>query len=182
MLRKNALSSTVVLVSAAALAGPLEAGTARVEMQIVFEDIPGAEELDAGDLERGISIIEAELKSRNPAYRSELLANLCGAYVLTREIKEARKACDAAVEAEARPSAFNNRGVLRVLVGDLEGARRDFDRVRLDDVEAYLDEIKRTDPRFMASENLALLDEIEKRVAMTGDDEPLALDIPMEEL
>jgi hypothetical protein len=27
-----------------------------------------------------------------------------------------------------------------------------------------------------------LLDEIEKRVAMTGDDEPLALDIPMEEL
>jgi hypothetical protein len=62
------------------------------------------------------------------------------------------------------------------------GARRDFDRVRLDDVEAYLDEIKRTDPRFMASENLGLLDEIEKRVAMTGDDEPLALDIPMEEL
>lgn len=182
MFRSNAMSLTVVFVSTATLAGPVTAGITLIEMQVAFEDIPGGRQLDAGDLERGISITEAELKSSNPEYRSELLANLCGAYVLTREIKEARHACDAAVESGAKPSAFNNRGVLRVLVGDLEGARRDFARIRPDDVEAYIDELKRTDPRFMASENLSLLDEVEKRVAIARGDAPLALDIPVEGL
>ena len=137
-------------------------------MQVAFENVPGARELQAGSLDRGISITESELESENAADSGPLLANLCGAYVVTRALREAKRACEAAVDAEASPAAVNNRGVFRVLTGDFEGARRDFATFRPDDVYAYIEEIKRMDARFMAQENLILLDKVARHVALAG--------------
>jgi len=88
--------------------------------------------------------------------------NLCVAYTKTGKLERARVACDAAIEERRtdraavagysaatrgerrdRAIALSNRGVLRVVLGDLDGAREDFEKSaeldgRLDEPAANL--------------------------------------------
>ena len=183
MLPRRHTSPLLIFAFAIAFAGNAPAYAERINLRVAFEDVHGAEELESGDFDRGISITRTQLEQEDTAYRGRLLTNLCGAYVATRALSQARQACEIAVRSEQSPAAYNNRGVLRTLTGDLDGARRDFARVRPDDFDAYLERIMQRDARFMASDNLELLDEVEARIAaITEGRERLSLDLPVEKL
>jgi hypothetical protein len=183
MLPGKPASPLLVFAFTIALAGSAPAYAEQINLRIAFEDVQGAEELESGDFDRGISITSTQLEQEDAAYRGRLLTNLCGAYVASRALSKARQTCELAVRSEQSPAAYNNRGVLRTLTGDLDGARRDFARLRPDDFDVYLERIMQRDARFMASENLDLLDEVEARIAaITEGRERLSLDLPVEKL
>lgn len=183
MLLGKTINCVLVIAIAWALPGAHSARAEGINLRVAFEDVFGAKELEDGELDRGITITKSELRRKDSVYRARLLTNLCGAYVVRRSFAKARETCAKAVDGSGSPAAYNNRGVLRTLTGDLDGARRDFARVRPDDFDVYFDRLMRRDARYMATENLTLLDEVEERIALANEGrERLALDIPIEKL
>ncbi len=118
-----------------------------------FENVPGVEELEAGNIQAGIEILEDQLYQAEMEFRGDLLATLCAAYVIDMSLANAAYACNEAVETYGTEMAYNNRGVYRVFIGDWIGAREDFDRARPEHLDAYLEELKTTDVRLMAIDN-----------------------------
>ena len=118
-----------------------------------------------GRYETAIRRLEARVSARDTF---ELHNNLCVAYTKTSEMENAMQSCDAAVDAAGVNAkrtrhndsffrqrhlrdaaiALSNRGVLRAVTGDKQGARADFERSL-----ALFDELK--EPRI----NLAYLGE-----------------------
>ncbi len=92
-----------------------------------------------GDFERAIDKIE---KRPYPDDRFAARNNLCVAYTAVGRIDQATAVCDAALDVSRKrvqgdglmrrerrrdqAIALSNRGVLRALAGDVDGARRDF--------------------------------------------------------
>ena len=105
----------------------------------VFEDRAQGEELIAGDHARAMDVLGG--KAGKPR-TLEANNNLCVAYALAEDLGSAEEACGKALSAGARsffwsgPSlqrrdravAYSNRGVVRAMAGDREGALSDFRR------------------------------------------------------
>jgi hypothetical protein len=70
----------------------------------------------------------------------------------------AQKTCNSAVETDRSHTAYNNRGVLRVHLGDPAGAIEDFERARVlpQHQKRYMEELMMRDPRLIATSNYAV--------------------------
>jgi FMN phosphatase YigB (HAD superfamily) len=128
--------------------------------RVLLGRVPGADEIEAGNIRAGIRILEDQLKNGDPAKQGEVWSTLCAAFIINRSLVEAERACNKAVAIDPDDYALNNRGVLRVYKGDLAGARADFERVRPSDVEAYLEQLKAKNVRLVAATNFDLVGEL----------------------
>jgi tetratricopeptide (TPR) repeat protein len=125
--------------------------------RVVYADVPGVEQLEAGNVERGIEILEEQLKKQQKGDSSDIWATLCATYIVELSLDQAERACTIAVETGPTFAALNNRGVLRAYRGDFDGARDDFDRARPLQLEAYLQELMSRDVRVVAADNYRLI-------------------------
>lgn len=128
-----------------------------------YEDVPGAKEIESGNLSAGIRRLEQALVGDDAANRAELLSTLCAAYTLDQSFEQAGRICNAAVDAGGSELAYNNRGVYRVMTGDWRGARKDFERARPAQIERYLEELRKRDVGLVADGNVQLMDDLERR-------------------
>jgi Tfp pilus assembly protein PilF len=87
----------------------------------------GLAESQAGDYRSAIADFDATLRL-NP--RSEMaLNNRAGCYTYLRDWPSALRDFDSAIQLKPDPDYFVNRGILRLRMGDREGAFKDFDAV-----------------------------------------------------
>ncbi len=124
--------------------------------RVAFENVRGVEHLVSGNVAEGIRLIESDLQAGD-TNEADAMATLCGAYVLNGDVDKAGKTCAAAVERFPGDTAYNNRGVLRAFIGDMEGAREDFDRARPASIDEYMAELATRDVGLVASGNHEML-------------------------
>ena len=135
------------------------------ELRVIFAEGPGAEEYEAGKLDAAIEVLQSREKMADNHYVGEELATLCAFYILKGNLDAAHETCSAAVEIDQSVFAYNNRGVLRMKLGDTVGALEDFDRVRVlpDDQPRYIAQLKESNSRLIASRNFAVASELIER-------------------
>ena len=127
------------------------------DFKVVYAEVPGINEIVAGNSEAAIDILETRAKDPDRYYIPDELSTLCALYIMKGRLPDARKTCDNAVETDRSHTAYNNRGVLRVHLGDSAGAMQDFARIRVlpDNQQHYIEELKKRDARLVATGNYA---------------------------
>jgi len=106
---------------------PWTAAAESWQLQTAVEEVPGTRDIEAGQVDKGIRVLQWYLKAAPVRQKGVVLTNLCMAYILKREYEKAAGYCDHAVARDRPPKvAYNNRGVLRALQGDYTGALNDF--------------------------------------------------------
>lgn len=160
------LNATCVCKLALIIALIVPAGPAGADdvytFRVAFEEIPGTKYLAAGDLARGIQVLEQDLVS-GTSNEGHVVATLCGAYILSQQLVKAERTCTDAVRRFPGNAAYNNRGVLRALRGNFEGSRRDFDRASPSNMEEYMEILRTQDIGLVAGSNSELLEELSAR-------------------
>ena len=156
--RRIATTRTLIIAAALMFGNPSLADV--IPFRLAFENVPGVEEIEAGNLQAGIKELEDQLDQIEPGSSGDILATLCAAYIVNVSLDKAKRACDKAVETDPSETAYNNRGVIRAFYGDFSGAREDFDLARPRQLEAYLEELRTKDVRLMAHDNYQLIDEL----------------------
>ena len=154
----------LLLISGLTLSDASRAET--FEFSVVYAQVPGIEKILAGDFDSAIAGLEKRASDSDAEYVPDELSTLCALYVVTGRLRDGRKTCQSAVEIDGSDAAFNNRGVLRAHQGDTEGAMKDFQRVRVapENMELYIEKLKRRNARLMASRNFDVaVKYIEKR-------------------
>lgn len=127
---------------------------------VAFENVPGVDEIEAGDFPAGIKVLEDRLNEIDLENSGDTWATLCAAYIMNASLYKAEFACDKAVQVDPSETAFNNRGVYRAFTGNLSGAREDFQRARPQQLESYLEELRTKDVGLMATDNFDLINEL----------------------
>ena len=163
----------VAMVLAMVFASGNQAFAGGNNFRVVYADVPGVEQLESGDVERGIEILEEQLKATDEN-SSDIWATLCATYIIQLSLDDAEPACDKAVETGPTYAALNNRGVLRAYLGDYSGAHDDFDRARPLQLEAYLAELMSKDVRVVAADNYRLINIVLARTGGGGNDAAVA--------
>ena len=171
--RHIATAPTLIIASALLLGSPTFAET--VHFRVAFESVPGIEEIEAGDLQAAIKVLEDQLAKTDSESSGDILATLCAAYIVNRSLDKAERACAKALEIKPTKTAYNNRGVLRAHRGDFSGAREDFDRVRPHQLDVYLEELWVKDVPLMAEDNFGLIDELLSKGASLETNRSFAL-------
>lgn len=136
------------------------------DFKVVYAEVPGTEEIRAGNHDAAIKILESRAKDTDDHYVAGELATLCALYVVNGKLAAARETCHVAIETDQSDAAYNNRGVLRAHLGDVAGAIEDFERARVlpDNQQRYVEEVMKGDARLIASSNYAVATEyIESR-------------------
>lgn len=111
------------LVAAAASAGE------PFYLETHWRRVPGVQDIESGNYERGVATIEARLNGRRmaPSIRVPMLINLCVGYAMLNRLEDAARACDDALETGwYRGLARNNRGVVNMVRGRHAMAIEDF--------------------------------------------------------
>ncbi len=161
---KNHLPQRITTTATLAISAALLLGQAvHAEVfpfRVAFENVPGIEEIEAGNITAGIKVLEDQLNQVDRENSGDILATLCAAYIVNVSLDKAKLACNKAVEVDPSKTAYNNRGVFRAFTGDLFGAREDLDRARPRQLDAYLDELKTKDVGLIAVDNFQLIDEL----------------------
>lgn len=158
---QRAAAGVVLIVTTIAFAGP---GLASYfPFRVAFENVPGIEQIESGNIEAGIEVLEQQLGQDSGNSRGDILATLCGAYVMMLSLEKARITCDEAVSSWPGDTAYNNRGVFRTFIGDFSGAREDFNRARPGRMDQYLEELRTRDVGLIADTNHGLLEELSAR-------------------
>ena len=143
--------------------------------RVAFEKVPGVEDIEAGNIQAGIKVLEDQLNQIEQWNRGDLLATLCAAYIVDLSLDKAERACNEAVEIDPTETAYNNRGVFRAFTGNWSGAREDFDRARPHQLEVYLNELKTKDAGLMAVDNFRLINELSAKHSPAEVDVSVAL-------
>jgi len=156
--RRVATTRTLIIAAALMLGNPSIADV--FPFRVAFENVPGVEKIDAGNIEAGIKVLEDQLDQIEPASSGDILATLCAAYIVNVSLHKAERACNKAVQTNPTETAYNNRGVYRAFTGDITGAREDFERVRPRQLDAYMEELKTKDVGLMAIDNFYLIEEL----------------------
>ena len=174
MRRSSPLIAPALIIAAALVLGnPSFAET--FDFQLALVDLPGVEDFKASNIQAGIDVLEEQLEHVEKESSGRIWATLCAAYIFNDSLDQAEVACTNAIEIEPSYSAYNNRGVLRVRTGDLFGAREDFGRARPLDMEAYMDELKRTSPRLVAASNFDVINQILAKHSSAESNDSVAL-------
>ncbi len=171
---RNSATAWFLTVAAALILGNTS-WSDEFPFRTAFERVPGAEELEAGNLQAGIKLLEEQLNQIEPGDRGDILSTLCAAYVINASLDKAEHACNEAVETFGTHMAYNNRGVYRVFTGDWLGAREDFDRARPQQLEAYLEEMKTKDVRLMAIDNFQRINVLSAKHSPADVDDSLEM-------
>ena len=156
--RRITSTSTLIIAAALMLGNPSFADV--FPFRVAFENVPGIEEIEAGNIEAGIKVLEDQVEQIEPASSGDILATLCAAYIVNVSLDKAERACNKAVETDPTETAYNNRGVYRAFTGDLSGAREDFERARPRQLDAYMEELRTKVVGLMAVDNFYLIEEL----------------------
>ncbi len=133
-------ATTLLLLTSASSLAQQESSSA-YQMAVIRDEAYGRVML-SGDYETGIAKISSYNKKREKTFAAS--NNLCVAYTLTQQFDDAAPACEAALTTSERYArhgsspfrqqttrdqaiAYSNRGVLRAVTGDFDGARQDFE-------------------------------------------------------
>ncbi len=145
----------IYLTLLATLALPSMSNAEVYEYKVVYAEVPGIEEINHGNLDAAIEILESRVKDTNSHHVADELATLCALYIMKRKLAAAHRTCDVAVENDQSDAAYNNRGVLRAHLKDAAGAMEDFGRVRIlpANRQRYFEELTRINARLLASSN-----------------------------
>jgi len=157
--RKSRLIAPTLIIAAALILGNPSFAEVLV-FRLALADVPGVEEIEAGDIQAGIEVLEDQLKRIKSGSNGNLLSTLCAAHILNDMLDMADRPCNEAVEVDPTRVAYNNRGVYRSHRGDLIGAREDFDHAHPQQLEAYVDELKAKDAGLIANDNFLVVDEL----------------------
>jgi len=95
------------------------------ELRAGMPSVPGTAEFEAGNVDQAIEKLQAQVGEAHGLRKGSVLSTLCAAYIVKGELGTATAYCDASVRYGQR-IAHNNRGVLRALQGDFDGADSDF--------------------------------------------------------
>ncbi|MCI0518278.1 MAG: hypothetical protein L0Y45_10650 [Woeseiaceae bacterium] len=163
-------AATLLVLTSASLAQ--EETSSAYRMAVIKDDAYGRMLL-AGDYETGIAKIGSYNRKRARTFAAT--NNLCVAYTLTQQFDDATPACDEALTISERYSrysysplsphstrdqalAYSNRGVLRAVTGDFDGARKDFEFAATvnDDIDAATANLKWLEARQEATAASAL--------------------------
>lgn len=125
--------------------------------KVAFENLHGVDKIEEGDLDAGIEILEQQLEKATADSRGDILATLCGAYVMGHYLDMAVSSCDDAVQTSATDTAYNNRGVYRILTGNFDGANADLNRARPHQMKEYLEYLQTKHAALIADTNYELL-------------------------
>ena len=153
--------SSAFMIAILAVANPSLADS--FPFRVAFEDVPGTEEIESGDILPGIEILENQREQVAAESKGHLLATLCGAYIMTLDLDKAASTCDEAVQDLPGETAYNNRGVLRAFTGNFTGATEDFNRARPHRMDEYIEYLKTKDVGLIADGNHSLLQELSAR-------------------
>jgi len=175
VMRRSPPQITPALIIAAALVLGNPSFADVFHFQLALVDLPGVEDFESSNVQAGIDVLEEQLEHVEKASSGRIWATLCAAYIVNDSLDQAERACTNAIEIEPTYSAYNNRGVLRVRTGDLIGAREDFGRVRPLDMDAYMDELKRTSPRLVAASNFDMINQMLAKHGPAESNDPVAL-------
>lgn len=136
-------------------ASPTTANAEAFDFRVSYVEVPGSDEIRAGNHDAAIEILEQRTRDADDPYRADELTTLCALYVVRGRYAAATETCDAAVETAQSYAAYNNRGVLRAHLKDAEGALEDFGRARVppDDRCRYVEELTRSNSRLIAGGN-----------------------------
>ncbi|MCH8060572.1 MAG: hypothetical protein IIA11_08955 [Proteobacteria bacterium] len=97
------------------------------ELRTTPNAVPGTLEIESGKIDKAIRISNVWLSHVVKQKKVAVLNNLCIGYILSKKFDQAEVYCDRAVERRNyKTVSYNNRGVLRALQGDYEGAVQDF--------------------------------------------------------
>lgn len=142
----------------AVLLVPVMGNAQSFDFKVVYAEVPGINEIVAGNHDAAIEILEGRSMDSSAYYLADELATLCALYVVKGKLVKAREACDSAVEKDRSHTAYNNRGVLRVHLGDPQGAIEDFERARVHprQQKQYVEELMMRDARLIATSNYAV--------------------------
>ncbi|HSD70141.1 MAG TPA: hypothetical protein VLB07_11340 [Woeseiaceae bacterium] len=149
-------AATLLVLTSVSLAQ--EEASSAYRMAVIKDDAYGRMLL-AGDYATGIAKISSYNKKRARTFAAR--NNLCVAYTLTQQFGDAAPACEEALTISERYSrnsysplsphgtrdqalAYSNRGVLRAVTGDFDGARQDFEFAATvnDDIDAATANLK----------------------------------------
>jgi len=175
VIRRSSRLLAPVLVFGATLLLGTASFAETFHFRVAFESVPGLEEIEAGNLQLGIKVLEDQLARSEPESSGDILTTLCAAYIVNRSLDKAARACDKAVAISPTETAYNNRGVFRAHTGDLSGARADFERVRPRQLEAYMEELRMKNVPLMAADNFDLVDELLSKRTAAQRNGPAAL-------
>ena len=118
-------NSFFALIPVATLAFAASSWASPYEVRAGFPKVPGADELESGQVDSAISKLESQLGIKQSERKGSVLTTLCAAYIMKGDLESATATCEEAVQHDQR-TAYNNRGVLRALQGDFAGAEQDF--------------------------------------------------------
>jgi len=146
------------LILIAALTLPAISIAESYQYKVVYANVPGIEEVRAGNHDAAIEILESRSKDTDNYYVTNELATLCALYIVSGKLSAASVTCRDAVETDASHAAYNNRGVFRARLGNIAGALEDFKRARVlpADLQRYIEERMQADTRLIASNNFAV--------------------------
>ena len=160
----------IYLILLATLALPTISNAESYNFKVIFAEVPASEAIRAGDADAAIEILESRAMDADTQYVADERGTLCALYVVKRMLAPARKMCQIAVETEQTDMAYNNRGVLRVHLGDATGALEDFERARdfPENQQHYVEDLKGADARLIAGSNYAVAIRFSVRRAQIG--------------
>ncbi len=160
----------IYLTLLATLALPTMSNAETYNFKVVYAEVPGIEEINHGNLDAAIEILESRVKDTNSHHVADELATLCALYIMKRKIAAAHRTCDVAVENDQSAAAYNNRGVLRAHLKNAAGAMEDFARVRVLPAyrQRYFEELTRLEARLLASSNYDVAERYAARRADVG--------------
>jgi hypothetical protein len=99
------------------------------ELRTAAQEVKGTRAIEAGQLDKGIAITQANYGTTPYREKGAMLTNLCVAYILKHDFETAGDYCDRAVKRGFNDrEAHNNRGVLRAMQSDYQGAVDDFEK------------------------------------------------------
>lgn len=111
--------------------GAGDAGADPFELKTHARDYRGVRGIESGDYEEGIAKLEAQRETRAEvsSLQAPVLIDLCVGYIMARELDKATAACEKSVRSRWYAGlAYNNRGVLKIALGQYESAIRDFEK------------------------------------------------------
>jgi tetratricopeptide (TPR) repeat protein len=125
--RKPFLTAAVLIALATGL-NPAY-GAQHLQLKTDDREVYGTREIESGDYVAGIEKLEVALARTVTRYdRAPILNNLCVAYVATRDLETAATFCQKAVDNGYNLDlAYNNRGVMNYVAGNIQASIQDFD-------------------------------------------------------
>ena len=169
--RFTAIAGTLLL-----LAFPSVSNAEAWELRTAPDTVPGTHEIESGKIDKAIRISKVWLPHIARREKVAVLTNLCIGYILSKEFDQAEEYCDQAVERRNHKTvSYNNRGVLKALQGDYDGAVQDFASAsNAGCADGCSDAIPKDlqQPRAVAMRNFGRA-EYHVKAAKTGDDDQI---------